>query len=369
MPGWFEGAVRPRRAPVRTRPPHVDAGRLCNTGQVERRGSCHDPRMRIRPLELIVPIVIVLSLHAGLGAQGRKKPLVTTAPPPCGDLVGFQVRLDRQGFSPGQIDGQRGANLSHALAAMQSARGLPVSGQPDCPTWQALAVHGPDEVLTTYTVTSDDVKGPFDTHGPRSLAEQATLPALGYQSAEEGLAERFHASPALLRQLNSAEAILEGRAIRVPAVTPFDADVKPTFDLAAADATIFVSRNDSALRVTRADGTLLFYAPVTTGSVHDPLPTGDYKVLGQRWLPTFHYNPSLFWDAKEGDEKATIKSGPNNPVGVVWIALSLEHFGLHGTPEPGRVGHAESHGCVRLTNWDAARVAALVRPGTPVQFR
>jgi lipoprotein-anchoring transpeptidase ErfK/SrfK len=108
---------------------------------------------------------------------------------------------------------------------------------------------------------------------------------------------------------------------------------------------------------------------VTTGSVPDPLPSGDYKVLGVSWHPTFHYNPDLFWDAKEGDEKATLKPGPNNPVGVVWVALNLEHYGLHGTPEPGNVGHTESHGCVRLTNWDAARVAAIVKPGTPVQFR
>ena len=90
-------------------------------------------------------------------------------------------------------------------------------------------------------------------------------------------------------------------------------------------------------------------------------------MLGRDWLPVFHYNPDLFWDAegdrREGDDQA---AGPNNPVGVVWIALNLEHYGLHGTPEPARIGHTESHGCVRLTNWDAARVAALVKPGTPV---
>ena len=155
----------------------------------------------------------------------------------------------------------------------------------------------------------------------------------------------------------------------MPAVRPFDAGVKPPLDPAAAGATILVSREDSALRVTGTDGAILFHAPVTTGSEHDPLPSGDYKVLGVRWLPAFHYNPDLFWDAKESDEKATIKPGPNNPVGVVWIALNLEHYGIHGTPEPGRVGHTESHGCVRLTNWDAARVAAFVKPGTPVLFR
>ena len=155
----------------------------------------------------------------------------------------------------------------------------------------------------------------------------------------------------------------------MPAVTPFNPDIRPTPDAAAANVTILVSRDDSALRVKGADGTILFFAPVTTGSQHDPLPSGDYKVLGQSWRPTFHYNPDLFWDAKVSDEKATIKPGPNNPVGIVWIALNLEHYGLHGTPEPGRIGHAESHGCVRLTNWDAARVAAFVKPGTPVLFR
>jgi lipoprotein-anchoring transpeptidase ErfK/SrfK len=92
-------------------------------------------------------------------------------------------------------------------------------------------------------------------------------------------------------------------------------------------------------------------------------------VLGVGWRPVFHYNPNLFWDARAADAKATIKAGPNNPVGVVWISLSLDHYGIHGTPEPGNVGHTESHGCVRLTNWDAARVASLVKPGTPVIFR
>ena len=113
----------------------------------------------------------------------------------------------------------------------------------------------------------------------------------------------------------------------------------------------------------------MFFAPVSSGSVHDPLPPGDWKVTGVGWHPVFHYNPELFWDATSTDEKATIKAGPNNPVGVVWIALNLEHYGLHGTPEPANLGRTESHGCVRLTNWDAARVAALVKAGTSVTFK
>jgi lipoprotein-anchoring transpeptidase ErfK/SrfK len=310
-------------------------------------------------------LLLVLSLHAAAGAQERKEP----ATPPCGDVVGFQVLLDRQGFSPGQIDGRAGANLSRALAAMQTAQGLPSTGRRNCATWQALVAGGPDPVITTYTVTGDDMKGPFETLIPPKIADQAALATLGYQSVEEALAERFHASPALLRKLNRGAAITEGQVIRVPAVTPFNPDVKPPFDPAAAGVTIFVSRDASSLQVLRPDGSLLFHAPVTTGSVHDPLPPGNYKVLGVGWLPVFHYNPLLFWDSVEGADKAAIKPGPNNPVGVVWIALDLEHYGLHGTPNPGRVGHTESHGCVRLTNWDAARVAALVKPGTLVEFR
>jgi lipoprotein-anchoring transpeptidase ErfK/SrfK len=108
---------------------------------------------------------------------------------------------------------------------------------------------------------------------------------------------------------------------------------------------------------------------VTTGCEHDPLPPGDWTVTAVHWKPTFHYTPDLFWDAKATDSKAAIKPGPNNPVGVVWIDLDLEHYGIHGTPEPSRIATTESHGCVRLTNWDAAKLAALVAPGTPVQFR
>jgi len=307
----------------------------------------------------------------GTAHQRTKAPTKKPVPArlPCGDYVGFQVLLDRQGFSSGEIDGKPGVNLSHALAALQAARHLTPTGRPDCDTWHALDADGAQPTVTTYTVTDDDVNGPFEKDIPRELAKQASLPALAYRSLLEMIAERFHAAPALLQQMNRGVAIAAGREIHVPAVSPFNPDTKPAADAAGAGITIQVSHDDSSLRATRADGTVAFFAPVTTGSQHDPLPTGDYKVTGVQWHPVFHYNPDLFWDAKPEDTKATIKAGPNNPVGVVWVALSLEHYGLHGTPEPGNVGHTESHGCVRLTNWDAARVAALVKPGTPVIFR
>src|SRR5581483_8206682 len=197
----------------------------------------------------IVALLVIVSLPVALGAQGRKKRPAQPAALRCGNLVGFQVLLDRRGFSPGQIDGRPGANFSHALAAMQSARGLPSSGRPDCATWRALAGDGSEPAITTYTVTRDDLKGPFEKI-PSGPSEQATLATLGSESALEELAERFHASPALLQQLNPG-ALEEGRAIHVPAVAPFNEDVKPTFHQDAAGVTIVVSRRDSALRATR----------------------------------------------------------------------------------------------------------------------
>jgi lipoprotein-anchoring transpeptidase ErfK/SrfK len=291
---------------------------------------------------------------------------------PCGDYVSFQVLLDRQGFSPGQIDGKPGTTFSHALTALQQARNVAATGQADCDTWRALAgdqAASSQQTVTTYELTDADVHGPFTKTIPREISKQASLDTLGYQSAIEELGEKFHASPALLRQLNPKLQLAPGAEIKVPAVTPFDPAGKRPIDPAAGDVTVQVSREDSSVRVMGADGKLLFFAPVTTGSEHDPLPPGQWKVTGIDWHPVFHYNPSLFWDAKPGDNKATVKSGPNNPVGVVWINLSLEHYGLHGTPEPANIGKTESHGCVRLTNWDAVRLASLVKRGTPVIFQ
>ncbi len=286
----------------------------------------------------------------------------------CGDLLSFQVLLDQQGFSPGEIDGRAGDNTRHALAALQEARGLRSTGEPDCDSWQGLGGDSSEPLLTSYRIVPEDFKGPFEPRIPRDLLAQAELPALGYQSPLERLAERFHVSPALLRQLNPGTPTVAGQSIRVPAVSPFDADMKAS-DRMAYEIVLLVSRQESAVRAMSAGGRTIFFAPATTGSDHDPLPTGDWKVTGIEWHPVFHYIPDLFWDAKPTDTKATIKPGPNNPVGVVWIGLNLEHYGIHGTPEPGRIGRMESHGCVRLTNWDAARVASLVKIGTPVLFR
>jgi lipoprotein-anchoring transpeptidase ErfK/SrfK len=335
----------------------------------------------VRRLVVAAILLVALTFGAGLSAQTRtrRKPAARKppahkaqpAPPPlpCGDYIGFQVLLDREGFSPGEIDGKPGVNFAHAIAALQQARHVEATGEPDCETWHALGGETTGPALATYTITEDDANGPFTEAIPRDLDKQERLPALDYTSLAEAIAERFHVAPALLRQLNPGVKLAAGAAIQVPAVQPFDALQKPQPIPEAGDVSLVVSRDDSALRATRPDGTIVFFAPVTTGSVHDPLPTGMWVVTQVYWRPVFHYNPKLFWDAKADQARATLKPGPNNPVGVAWIGLTLEHYGLHGTPEPGRIGHAESHGCVRMTNWDVARVAALVSKGTTVVFR
>jgi lipoprotein-anchoring transpeptidase ErfK/SrfK len=333
-------------------------------------------------IRCLAGVALVGALMMPGSATAQKKTTEAAGALPCGDYLSFQVLLDAQGFSVGEIDGRPGPNFSRAVAAMRSARALQSGGEADCDAWHSLGGHTKGVATVAYTITEDDVKGPFVKAIPRALPKQAALPALGYTSVLEKLAEKFHASPALLRRLNPGVRFVPNTEIQVPAVQPFDAGALETTsstsskqstpsapDAVPGDITVTVSRDESALRVTRADGTLVFFAPVTTGSEHDPLPPGDWKVTGVSWMPPFHYNPDLFWDAAAKDTEATLKPGPNNPVGVVWIDVNIEHYGLHGTPEPGRIAHTESHGCVRMTNWDAAKVAALVRPGTPVQFK
>ena len=318
---------------------------------------------------LIGQIVVGLWLSGGVSISGS--PLADDAPGTaraiknCGNALAVQVRLDRRGFSPGEIDGRLGPNTRRALRAFQEANGLPPTGDADCETSDAL---GTEEPTMRYTLTAEDTAGPFAESIPPNLMDQARLPALGYRSPLERLAERFHSAPAVLEQLNPKKDFTAGTQIVVPAVAPWDATAKPTRDEAAGEVSIEVTRQ-GALRLVGTDGRTVFFAPVSSGSERDPLPKGRWKVTSVNWLPTFHYNPELFWDSDPSHSKAVIKPGPNNPVGVVWIDISVEHYGIHGTPEPERVGHAESHGCVRLTNWDAARVATLVRPGTPVVFK
>jgi lipoprotein-anchoring transpeptidase ErfK/SrfK len=312
----------------------------------------------------------VLTVTANAGVPPHAAPVVN-------ENLATQIALDRIGFSPGEIDGKAGRNLQRAVAAFQRSHQLPATGQMNDETRKQLAAAAGDvPPLVEYVISDADVAGPFTPTIPAKLPDQAALDSLSYRTPLEELAERFHSSPALLQQLNP-EAMFQraGEHLMVPNVTASSAPTATPGATGTAgsgpggDITVVVTKSTSALTIEDPSGRVLFHAPVTSGSTHDPLPIGTWKVNGVQRNPKFHYNPELFWDATPGDRKATLQSGPNNPVGVVWIDLSKPHYGIHGTPEPSQIGHVESHGCVRLTNWDADRVAQWVKPGTKVVFR
>ncbi len=329
--------------------------------------SCRDRRLPGGRRLLALAACWTLALAPGpVGAQ-----------PPAGaplprdlDGLSLQVALDRAGFSPGVVDGRPGRNTREALRLFQDAHGLEPTGIPDEPTRQAL---GSEPPVVGYTLTAEDVAGPFAVGIPDDMMEKRTLDELAYTSPVEMLAERFHTSPRLLARLNPGVAWKAGASIRVPNVHPLA--VPPRTETRAANppdadlvTEVRVSRAAGMLVGRDADGRVRFAAPVTSGSEHDPLPIGTWKVTAVYLRPVFQYNPDLFWDADPSHAKATIPAGPNSPVGLVWIDLDKDHYGLHGTPEPERIGYTQSHGCVRLTNWDALRVAARVKTGTPVIF-
>jgi lipoprotein-anchoring transpeptidase ErfK/SrfK len=277
------------------------------------------------------------------------------APPAVGaqDMLAAQVFVDRAGFSPGEIDGRGGANTDKAIDAYQRTTGSRVAD---------LLATSKEPPTIKYTVTAEDASTPLTPSIPRDMMAKAKLKHLGYTSRLEMLAEKFHASPALLKRLNPRLQLAAGRQIVVPNVNVVSAsEGKPVPDIV-----VHVTKSISTLWVTDAAGKTFMHAPVTSGSEHDPLPMGEWMVTTVSRNPSFNYNPDLFWDADPSHSKAKILPGPNNPVGVVWIDINKPHYGIHGTPEPSTIGHSESHGCVRLTNWDALRLAAIVGKDTKV---
>ena len=338
----------------------------------------------------------------------------TPGSPITGELFHAQVLLDAAGFSPGAIDGRKGTSFTQAIKGFQQAKGLQANGQLDGPTRSALLQAGkPSTVMVK--LTDDDVSGPFVYPFPKKPEDQAKLKFLGYRNMLEKVSERYHTTPATIVALNGPDKLIgKGQTLRLPNVAPQSHDYPGAQDkqkqlLAMLNVDpnepqgdfIVVDKSDGTMKVYKADGpmpqpklsvdikndpkspkkpqpaqasptppsgTLVAQFPVTTGSSHDPLPLGIWKVTTYSFLPPFNYQPDLFWDVADDKAEQKLPPGPNGPVGVAWLDLTKEHYGIHGTNEPQTIQHSESHGCLRLTNWDVMRLSRIMKPGFIAYF-
>ena len=369
----------------------------------------------MRPLLLSTGLIFAVVAANALAVPGHENPPSpgktswvapgTPGSPIDGELFHAQVLLDAAGFSPGVIDGKKGTSLTQAIRGFQEASGLNASGKLDGPTRTRLLAQ--NRISTVYVkLTDDDVSGPFVYPFPKKPEEQAKLKFMGYRNMLEKVAERYHTTPAVVVALNGPEKLIgPGQTLRLPNVVPSSRDYgsatndkqKQLADMLNVNGDepqgdfLVVDKSDGTLRIYKrgaADaagptktevksankspsvpsGTLIAQFPVTTGSGHDPLPLGTWKATTYSFLPPFNYQPDLFWDVADDKAEHKLPPGPNGPVGVAWLDLTKEHYGIHGTNEPQTIQHTESHGCLRLTNWDVMRVSLMLKPGFTAYF-
>jgi lipoprotein-anchoring transpeptidase ErfK/SrfK len=292
--------------------------------------------------------------------------------PLMGDIAGpsvlrLQVLLDRAYFSPGVMDGSWGANTAKALYWLQRREGLRATGELDSVTFARLATlaGSPKELVVRRRLSADDVAGPFVKMPENDWWAQAELSCSCYESLTEKLGEMFHATPRLIAKLNpgvALDALKEGDALWVP-------NVRDTTAMPATVERLVVSDRGKYLHAVDAQGRIVYHFPATLGASYEPSPSGDFRIVRVKENPAWHLQPELLAKVPDDKPAVVVPAGPNNAVGLVWMALSAPHYGIHGTKAPETIGYASSAGCVRLTNWDAVFLARRVRPNVPVQFR
>jgi lipoprotein-anchoring transpeptidase ErfK/SrfK len=313
---------------------------------------------------LVVLVCVVSPAVAGLDAasvnnaewKGKASKDIDPA------IVKMQVLLDRAGYSPGEIDGKLGENALKALRAFADAKGLAFDGRKPTPEiWNALTATSSEAIIVDYKIADKDAKGPFLQKLPAKMEDMQGLKSLDYTGPREAIAERFHMSEALLDALNPGRKFEEaGQSISVVSVA--------TKEDRPAAARVEVDKSRQTVRVLGKSGDLIVFFPATVGSKEKPTPSGTLKITSIDANPHYGYNPDYKFKGVKSKRAFEINPGPNNPAGSWWIGLSAEGYGIHGTPNPSKISKAESHGCVRLTNWDAARLAKLVKKGMEVAF-
>lgn len=275
------------------------------------------------------------------------------------DIAALQILLDRAGASPGVIDGRFGSNVDKALIAYREITGTNLKSTDTEAIKEALAASGGD-AFASYTITPEDVAGPYVASIPEDYGQKAQLERMSYTSVTEAIAERFHMDETYLKALNPG--INFNRPGSIVKVANFGRLV------ATPVARILADKHRKQVFAYDARGELVAAYPATIGSTDTPSPSGTHAVSRIAFDPNYTYNPNLNFKQGENNKILTIPPGPNGPVGSIWIALDKPTYGIHGTPEPSKIGKTESHGCIRLTNWDAAELARLVKPGVMVEF-
>lgn len=284
---------------------------------------------------------------------------ITVTNKPQQEIVALQVFLDREGISPGVVDGRLGDNVNKAIAAWQEMTGETIDPNNSEDIMRRLSYSG-GMPIGDYTITAADAAGPYVASIPDDYAHKAQLPALSYTSTSEKLAEQFHMDEGYLKALNpNADFTIPGTIIKV---------VNPGQVKTGEVTRIIADKARKQVFAYGPDGKLVSAYPATIGSSDTPSPTGNHTVARIALNPGYTYNPKINFTQGENKEILQIPPGPNGPVGTVWIALSKPTYGIHGTPEPSKIGKTNSHGCIRLTNWDATELAKMVKPGTTVEF-